>query len=144
MNAYARWLFAIAAAANLSVAAAMSVGQGWFVAVLALDPITGTNTVLVDLAAVLIAGFGYGYARIALDPVRFRPLIAVGALGTLAAVATVLIGALAIPHVWRLFALIGGDLIFAALFLDYLRRTCLAGSGDGPGLRLIRPLISCM
>jgi hypothetical protein len=123
MNAYARWLFGAAAAANLLVALAMSVGQSWFVAVLALDPIAGTNVVLVDLAAVLIAGFGYGYARVALDPARFRPLIAIGALGKLAAVAAVLAGALAIPHLWRLFGLIGGDLVFAALFADYLRRS---------------------
>jgi hypothetical protein len=123
MIRYARWLFGAAAAANLGVAAAMSLGQPWFVAMLDLDPITGTNVVLVDLAAVLIAGFGYGYARIAIDPVRYRPLIGVGALGKLAAVATVLAGALAIPHLWRLFALIAGDLVFAALFCDYLRRT---------------------
>ena len=123
MNAYARWLFGIAAAATLMVAAAMSVGQGWFVALLALDPISGTNVVLVDLAAVLIAGFGYGYARVALDPARFRPLIAIGALGKLAAVVTVLVGALTMLHLWRLFGLIGGDLVFAALFINYLRRT---------------------
>ncbi|HZZ90232.1 MAG TPA: hypothetical protein VFE13_18020, partial [Caulobacteraceae bacterium] len=79
--------------------------------------------VLVDLAAVLIAGFGYGYARIALDPVVFRPLIGVGALGKAAAVATVLAGAIAFPHLWRMFGLIAGDLVFAALFWDYLRRT---------------------
>jgi len=128
MSGYARWLFGIAAAANLLVAAAMSLGQSWFVAVLGLDPIAGTNVVLVDLAAVLIAGFGYGYARIALDPVRYRPLIAVGALGKLAAVATVFAGALSIPHLWRLFALIGGDLAFAALFFDYLRRRRIAAT----------------
>jgi hypothetical protein len=127
MSAYARWLFGVAAVANLLVAAAMSLGQRWFVAVLGLDPITGTNVVLVDLAAVLIGAFGYGYGRIALDPVRFRPLVALGAWGKLAAVATVLVGALAIPHLWRLFALIGGDLVFAALFLDYLRRTPAEG-----------------
>ena len=116
-------MFGIAAAANALVAAAMSVGQPWFVDVLGLDPITGTNVVLVDLAAVLIAGFGYGYARIALDPVRYRPLIAVGALGKTAAVATVFAGALTTTHLWRLTGLIGGDLVFAALFWDYLRRT---------------------
>ena len=123
MSAYARWLFGIAAAANLLVAASMSLGQRWFVALLGLDPITGTNVVLIGLAAVLIAAFGYGYARIALDPVRFRSLIALGAWGKLAAVATVLLGAITGPHLWRLFALIGGDVPFALLFLDYLRRT---------------------
>jgi len=123
MSGYARWLFGIAAAANLLVALAMSLGQPLFVAVLALDRISGTNVILVDLAAVLIAGFGYGYARIALDPVLNRPLIGVGALGKLAAVATVFAGALADPHLWRFFALIGGDLAFVLLFFDYLHRT---------------------
>jgi hypothetical protein len=115
MTRYARWLFGVAAAGNLLVAAAMSLGQRWFVAVLGLDPIAGANVVLADLAAVLIAGFGYGYARIALDPVRNRPLIGVGALGKAAAVATVLAGALMIPHLWRFTTLIGGDFVFAAL-----------------------------
>jgi hypothetical protein len=123
MSAYARWLFGIAAAANLLVAASMSVGQRLFVAALALDPISGTNVILVDLAALLIATFGYGYARIALDPRRLRPLIGIGAIGKLAAVALVLFGAIADPRLWRLFALISGDVLFAGLFLDYLRRT---------------------
>jgi hypothetical protein len=122
MTNYARWLFGIAAAANLLVAASMSLGQRWFVTLLGLDPITGTNVVLTDLAAVLIAAFGYGYARIAVDPAGFRPLIALGAWGKLAAVATVLVGALSVPHLWRLFALISGDVVFALLFLDFLRR----------------------
>ena len=123
----ARWVFGVAAAANLLVAAAMSLGQGWFVAILGLDPVAGTNVVLVDLAAVLIAAFGYGYARIALDPALLRPLIAIGAFGKLAAVATVLVGALSVPHLWRFFALISGDVVFAVLFLDYLRRTSTPG-----------------
>ena len=59
MTNHARWLFGIAAAANLLVAASMSLGQRWFVTLLGLDPIhTGTNVVLTDLAAVLIAAFG--------------------------------------------------------------------------------------
>jgi|HubBroStandDraft_1064217.scaffolds.fasta_scaffold522536_2 hypothetical protein len=122
-RSYVRWLFGVAAGANLLVAGTMSLGQGLFVTVLALDPITGTSVVLVDLAAVLIGAFGYGYARIALDPVGFRPPIAIGAWGKLAAVATVLVGALSLTHLWRLFALVSGDVPFALLFLDYLRRT---------------------
>jgi hypothetical protein len=54
MIPYARWLFGVAASANLLVALAMSLGQPLFVAVLALDAITGTNVILVDLAALLI------------------------------------------------------------------------------------------
>jgi hypothetical protein len=123
MTAYGRWLFGMAAAANLLVAASMSVAQRCFVAILALDPITGTNVILVDLAALLIATFGYGYACIALDLPRFRPLIGIGSLGKLAAVGLVLFGALTDPNLWRLFALVSGDVVFAGLFLDYLRRT---------------------
>jgi len=123
LTAYARWLFGVAAVANLFVAAWLALAQRLFVGVLGLDPIAGSNIVIADLAAVLIAAFGYGYLRIALDPVRFRPLIHVGALGKLAAVAAVFTAALTLPHLWRLFALVGGDVVFAILFLDYLRRT---------------------
>jgi hypothetical protein len=123
LSTYARWLFGSAAAANLIVAAWLALAQGLFVAVLRLDPITGSNVVIADLAAVLIAAFGYGYLRIALDPVRFRPLIHIGAVGKLAAVATVVAGVMFIPHVWPLALLMSGDAVFAALFLDYLRRT---------------------
>jgi len=123
LTAYARWLFGVAAVANLFVAAWLALAQRLFVGVLGLDPIAGSNIVIADLAAVLIAAFGYGYLRIALDPVRFRPLIHIGALGKLAAVATVLVGAIFIPHLWPLAFVIGGDAVFAALFLDYLRRT---------------------
>jgi hypothetical protein len=119
---YARWLFGLAALANLAVAAAMSLGQGWFQTRLGLDPIAGTNGVLVDLAAELIAVFGMGYGWIAIDPSQ-RALIWLGATGKAAAVALVLAGALANPHLWRFFGLVSGDLLFAALFLDFLRRT---------------------
>src|SRR5277367_5293917 len=105
MKTYARWLFGLAASTNLTVAAWMLLGQGSFAGVLSLDPITGSNVVPVDLTAVLIALFGYGYVRIAIDPVAFRPLIHLGALGKAAAVVTVLIGAILVPHLWRFFAL---------------------------------------
>jgi hypothetical protein len=123
MSAYARWLFGLAAAANFAVGGAFLFAQPLLVGVLGLDPIAGTNRVLVGLAGVLIAGFGYGYVRIALDPGGCRALIHVGALGKIAAVAVVLIGAVLIPHAWGLFVLVSGDLILAALFLHYLRRT---------------------
>jgi len=123
MQSYARWLFGLAAAANLAVAAAMMLAPGLFVGVLGLDAPAGTNRVIWQLAAALIGVFGYGYGRVALDPVRFRALIHLGAVGKLAAVALVLVGAMLVPHVWKFFALISGDAIFAALFVDYLRRT---------------------
>jgi hypothetical protein len=123
MRSYARGLFGLAALANLAVAVAFLFAKSSVVALLGLEPITGTNQVFVNLAAVLIAAFGYGYARIAADPMGFRPLIHLGAAGKLAAVAVATIGALQNPHAVRLAILIGGDAVFAALFLDYLRRT---------------------
>jgi hypothetical protein len=123
MKTYARGLFGLAAFANLAVAGLFLFAKAPLVALLGLDPITGTNLVFVNLAAILIAAFGYSYARIAADPARFRLLIHLGAAGKLAAVVVAAIGAAENPHAIRLAALISGDAIFAALFLDYLRRT---------------------
>lgn len=123
MPTYSRWLFGLAAAANLAVAAWILFARGRFVQLFDLDPITGTNIVLTNLAAVLIAGFGYGYVRIALDPVRFRPLVHIGALGKLAAVAVAVSAVVWDRGAMRLAILVSGDLVFAALFVDYLRRT---------------------
>jgi len=93
---------------------------------LPLDPIGGTNLVLANLAGLLVASFGYDYARVAGDPVTFRPYIHLGAIGKLLAVAGVVwpwwIGAVS----WKLPALVGIDLIYAILFLDFLRRTKVA------------------
>lgn len=123
MKSYARWLFGTAAAGNLAVGGSLLLAQKPFAEILGLDPIVGSNAVIAALAGVLIVVFGYGYGRIALDPARFRPLIQLGAFGKLAAVVTVVVGARLVPHVWWLAVLVSGDLGFAALFLDYLRRT---------------------
>jgi len=63
-----------------------------------------------------------------MDPVRFRPFIGLSAFGKLAAAIGVALPWLAGAIDARLPALDGGDVIFAALFLDYLRRT----RGEGP------------
>lgn len=123
MQAYTRALFGIAALFNFSVAA-----QLWFMRpllerMLQLDPITGSNVALVKIAAVLIAGFGVAYAYAAWDAQRYRPFIWLGAFGKLAVVATAagswLLGEVGL----QLPLLAAGDLVFAILFLDYLRRT---------------------
>jgi|SRR5579871_1958983 len=123
MQTYARWLFGFAAAGNLVVGAALIFAQQLFARLLRLNAIDGTNAVLAATAGVLIAGFGYGYLRIALDPGRFRPLIHVGAMGKLAAVATGATFATLDRHALGFLALVSGDALLAALFLDYLRRS---------------------
>lgn len=87
MKTYERWLFGISAVFNLCVAAALLFLRTWIGPLLKLDPITGTNFVLIDFTGAMIALFGYGYIRIALDPVRFRPLIPIFTAGKLLALA---------------------------------------------------------
>jgi hypothetical protein len=123
MKHYARWLFGIAAALNLLVAVGLLFLRPWLAPVLGLNPITGTNLVLVNFAGAMIGLFGYGYLRIAGDPVKFRPLIHYSAAGKLLAVAGAAWPWLSgeIPSTIPL--VLSADVFFAALFVDYLRRT---------------------
>lgn len=123
LRAYAAWLFGIAAAANIAVAATMVVFERWVARVMRFDPVVGTNVTLFAFAALMIALFGYCYLQIARDPVRYRPLIHVGAMGKLLAfTGSALPWAAGITGP-RIPALILGDVVLAILFLDFLRRT---------------------
>jgi len=120
---HARWLFGIAAAFNFAVAASVLFLRPWIGPLFQLDPATGTNLVNINIAGVLIAAFGWAYVCVARDPVRYRPYISFGIIGKLgvaiAALAPWLTGAIG----WRVPALAAADLVFAALFADFLRRT---------------------
>src|SRR5471030_2950944 len=120
MNHYARWLFGIAAALNLFVAVGLLFLRPWLAPLLGLNPITGTNLVLVNFAGTMIGLFGYGYLRIARDPARFRPLIHYSAIGKLLAVAGAVWPWLSgvIPSMIPL--VMSGDIVLAVLFIDYL------------------------
>jgi hypothetical protein len=124
MKTYARVLFGTAALFNLLVGLNLVLLRYWIHPPgLHLDPIGGTNLVFANLAGLLVISFGYAYARVAGDPVKFRPYIHLGAIGKLLAVAGVAwpwwIGA--VPG--NMLATVSIDLIYAVLFLDYLRRT---------------------
>ena len=123
MQIYARRLFSIAALFNFGVAGGLLFLQPWLIPLLQLDPITGTNAALVKVLAVLVATFGYAYWRIAGDPVTFRPYVTLGVIGKLLVVAAAGSALIAGETGWRLPVLAAGDLLFAGLFLDYLRRT---------------------
>lgn len=86
MQTHVRWLFGIAAAANLQFAAGLLFFRSQLASPLALDPVTGTNLVWLNLAAGLVALFGVTYAMVAVDPARYRPYIALGIAGKLLAV----------------------------------------------------------
>ena len=70
-----------------------------------------------------IGTFGYAYARIAQNPRRYRPFIELGAIGKLLAVVAVTGPWLAGEVGWQLPLVVSGDVVFALLFIDFLRRT---------------------
>jgi hypothetical protein len=123
MTQYARWLFGISAGTNLAVATAILFFGSYVERRLALDPVVGTNVVLFNFSGTMIGVFGYAYVRLALDPIRFRALIQVAAIGKLLAFTSAALPWLTgiIPS--RLPMLLSADVVFAALFFDYLRRT---------------------
>ena len=123
MTVYARWLFGIAAAPNILVALLLLFWRDAVGAVVDLAPIEGTNVWFVTFSGAMIGLFGVTYALIARAPEAYRPCIAIFAAGKVLAWACAL-------SVWlgghvgvQLPMLLSGDAAFAALFVDYLRRT---------------------
>jgi len=123
MRAYTRGLFGLAAAFNLAVAAGLLFLRPQMAALLHLDPVTGSNVVVANLAGALVAVFGYAYARVAGDPLRYRPYVELGTIGKLTVVPAAVLPWLAGQVGWELPLLACGDLLFAALFYDWLRRS---------------------
>jgi hypothetical protein len=119
----ARWLFGTAAVFNLAVAGALLFLRPWLAPLLKLDPMQGSNVVTHNLTACFVGLFGYGFALAAFDPLKYRPIIRLGAIGKLLAVACVagpwLLGI--IPAALPLFIM--ADLIYALVFIAFLRHT---------------------
>jgi len=115
-DAYARKLFGNAAMFNFVVALALLFLRPWLAPLVRLDPVAGTNLVFVYLSAMLIGVFGYMY-------LRFRTFIELGVIGKLLAVGAVTWPWLAGDIGWQLPLLVSGDVVFALLFIGFLRRT---------------------
>jgi hypothetical protein len=122
MKLSAPWLFGAAAAFNFAVGFALLALRPWAGPLLHLDPIAGTNLVLVNLTGGFILLFAYGYARIALDPVGWRPLIGLSAIGKAMAAAAVILPWAMGQISAVLPSLVGGDVVFAGLFAVFLRQ----------------------
>jgi hypothetical protein len=123
MNAYAGKLFRIAALFNFIVGGSLIFLRPRLGPLLHLDPVTGTNIAIFNLAGALIATFGYAYWRAGQDPKTYRAYIELGVFGKLLAVAVVTATWMAGLTDARIPGLVAGDLVFAGLFVDYLRRT---------------------
>lgn len=111
-----RALFAAACLFNLAVGGVLLFGRAASAQVLQLDPASGSNALLANLAACLIICFGALYAMIAADPRRLRPTILLGAAGKLAAVVCAALYLLQGGNP-RAPLLAMGDLLFVVLFI---------------------------
>jgi hypothetical protein len=78
--------------------------------------------VFVYLSATMIGLFGWAYLQVARDPRRYRPFVGLGAAGKLLAVTAATVPWLRGDIGAALPLLIGGDLVLALLFIDFLRR----------------------
>ncbi len=123
----ARTLFTVAAIFNATV------GLGMLLAYEPLAPWLGfppRPTVWIHIVALVVLLFGYAYWRIATDPARFREYIVLGVAGKLSFVVAIYGHFLAGDATIMLAVLVTCDLVFAALFAAYLKRTS-ADSGRG-------------
>ena len=115
----ARPLFSVAALFNLVVGIPMLVAYPTVARLLQLE---GPPTVWFHIAAAVVVIFGFAYWSIARDPIKFRPYVMLGIVGKLAFVAIIYGHWLIVGDVsGRSAVLVTGDLIFALLFINYLR-----------------------
>src|SRR5262245_25598628 len=123
MEGYARVMFGVSAAANLLVSISILAEWNALAPLLQLDPVYGANLWLVYFAGSMTSLFGVAYLLIARDPRTYRPCIAIFAAGKVLAFACALAVWLAGASSARWSLLLSADIVFALLFIDYLRRT---------------------
>lgn len=122
MIRHTRILFFSAALFNWAIACSLLFLGDWLQPLLQLEPANGSNLAMRDLGLALIAVFGVAYWRIAFDPQRFRPYIGLGVFGK-SLVVLVIYGHWLAGHIgWQLPALAFGDVLYALLFMNFLRR----------------------
>jgi len=119
-NRYAAGVFGTAGAFNVVVGAAGLFAPAAAIALLGI--VTPPSALFLQLSMWLVLVLGFGYCLTALHPERNRDLMLVGAVGKLLVLPLALAawrrGEMGIPGV----VASGGDLVFALLFFDVLRR----------------------
>lgn len=123
MNNYARWLFGTAAIFNIALGLTVIFARPLMAAKLGIETAEGIHLVFANLAGLLAAMIGVVYWMISREPERYRPLILLSAVGKALAVVLVMIPFARGEIGGALPLLVMGDLIYATLFLDYLRRS---------------------
>ena len=118
---HARNLFTVAAVFNAIVGLTFLVAMPQFARLIQMNPVP-SDPLLAHLSAVLVLTFGWGYWRIACDPVANRPIIHMGVLVKSLVVVACLVDWISGNTNWPFALLVSGDAVFAALFVDYLRR----------------------
>jgi hypothetical protein len=114
----ARPLFTLAALFNFLVGIPMLVAYPAVARLLGLD---GSPTVWFHIVAAVVVIFGFAYWQIARDPVQFRPYVLLGILGKMAFVVMIYGHWLVGTATGASALLVTADLVFAGLFIAYLR-----------------------
>jgi hypothetical protein len=114
----AKPLFTVAAIFNFLVGIPLLVAHSRVAPLLGIE---GPPTVWMHIVAAIVVLFGYAYWRIAGDPARFRPYVVLGILGKLAFVVIIYGHWLAGTAPGPVALLVTADLVFALLFIAYLR-----------------------
>ncbi len=111
-------LFQVAAIFNFVVGASLLLAYPWTAPLLGIE---GPPTVWFHITIGIVLLFGYGYWRISRDPVANRPLIVFGAAGKLIFAAVIYAHWFAGTAPGLVALLVTADVIFAALFIGFLR-----------------------
>jgi hypothetical protein len=121
MDTHARTLFGAAAIFNYLAGVAFLIAMPQFAQLIGMQPLP-SDPLFAHFGAVLVLTFGWGYWRTSRDPVANRSIIHLGIVGKSLVVIAGYIDWFLGNTNWPFALLITGDAVFAALFLDYLRR----------------------
>jgi hypothetical protein len=116
-------LFRIAAVFNFIVGGTLLLAYPWAAPLLGIE---GPPTVWFHITVGIVLVFGYAYWCISRDPSHYRPYIPLGAIGKLAFAAVIYAHWLNGTAPGMLALLVTTDVVFAALFVAFLRSNPVA------------------